>query len=109
MGHVRVGTASWTDRTLIQSGWYPAEASTPEKRLRYYARQFPMVEVDATYYALPAEQTTKAWAARTPDGFLFNIKAFSLFTQHPTRVASLPARLREAVAKNGKDRVYLKD
>ncbi|HEV2452199.1 MAG TPA: DUF72 domain-containing protein [Streptosporangiaceae bacterium] len=109
MGHVRVGTASWTDRTLIQSGWYPAETGTPEKRLRYYARQFPLVEVDATYYALPAEQTAKAWAARTPAGFLFNVKAFSLFTQHPTRVSSLPAGLREAVAKNGKDRVYLKD
>ena len=62
MGQVRVGTASWTDRTLIESGWYPPEANNPEKRLRYYARQFPLVEVDATYYALPAEQTARAWA-----------------------------------------------
>jgi hypothetical protein len=37
MGKIGVGTASWTDRTLIESGWYPPEASTPEKRLRYYA------------------------------------------------------------------------
>jgi uncharacterized protein YecE (DUF72 family) len=50
-----VGTASWTDRTLIASGWYPPEADTLEKRLRYYARQFALVEVDATCYALPAE------------------------------------------------------
>jgi len=91
MGQIRVGTASWTDRTLIESGWYPPEADTPEKRLRFYARQFPLVEVDATYYALPAEQTAAAWAARTPAGFTFNVKAFSLFTQHPTRVAALPA------------------
>ena len=62
MGQIRVGTAGWTDRTLIASGWYPAEASTPERRLRYYASQFPLVEVDATYYALPAEQTARAWA-----------------------------------------------
>src|SRR5262244_2338650 len=68
MGQVRVGTASWTDRTLLASGWYPPEADTPEKRLRCYARQFPLVEVDATYYALPAEQTAPLWAARTPDG-----------------------------------------
>jgi uncharacterized protein YecE (DUF72 family) len=109
MGLIRVGTASWTDRTLIESGWYPPDASTPEKRLRFYASRFPLVEVDATYYALPAEQTAAAWAARTPEGFVFNVKAFSLFTQHPTRVSALPADLRPAVAETGKDRVYLKD
>src|SRR6266480_1350312 len=94
MGLVRVGTASWTDRTLLESGWYPPDADTPEQRLRYYARQFPLVEVDATYYALPAEQAAELWAARTPDGFTFNIKAFSLFTHHPTPVAALPTDLR---------------
>jgi len=109
MGQIRVGTAGWTDRTLIASGWYPAEASTPEGRLRYYASQFSLVEVDATYYALPAEQTARAWAERTPAGFTFNIKAFSLFTQHPTPVRALPADLREAAGQAGKDRVYLKD
>ena len=109
MGQIRVGTASWTDRTLIESGWYPPEANNPEKRLRYYARQFPLVEVDATYYALPAEQTAKAWAERTPPGFTFNIKAFSLFTQHPTPVRAFPADLRERAGQAGKDRVYLKD
>jgi uncharacterized protein YecE (DUF72 family) len=109
MGQVRVGTASWTDRTLIASGWYPPEADTPEKRLRYYAGQFGLVEVDAAYYALPAEQTAAAWAARTPAGFTFNVKAFSLFTQHPTPVAALPADLRPVAQKAGKERVYLKD
>ena len=49
MGEIRVGTAGWTDRSLIASGWYPADANNPEKRLRFYARQFPLVEVDATY------------------------------------------------------------
>jgi uncharacterized protein YecE (DUF72 family) len=109
MGQVRVGTASWTDRTLIASGWYPPQADTPEKRLRYYARQFPLVEVDATYYALPAEQTALAWAARTPNAFTFNVKAFSLLTQHPTPVAALPKDLRPAAEKAGKDRIYLND
>jgi uncharacterized protein YecE (DUF72 family) len=94
---------------LLASGWYPPEADTPDERLRYYARQFDLVEVDAIYYALPAEQTAAAWAARTPAGFTFNVKAFSLFTQHPTRVAALPTDLRSAAQKAGKDRVYLKD
>ena len=109
MGQIRVGTASWTDKTLIASGWYPPEATTPEQRLRFYASQFSLVEVDSSYYALPAEQTAATWAARTPAGFTFNVKAFSLFTQHPTPVKALPVDLREAVAKTGKDRVYLKD
>jgi uncharacterized protein YecE (DUF72 family) len=109
MGEVRVGTASWTDKTLLESGWYPPEATNAEQRLRYYARQFPLVEVDSTYYALPARQAAQAWAARTPAGFTFNIKAFSLFTQHPTRVSALPADLRQQVEKTGKDRVYPKD
>jgi uncharacterized protein YecE (DUF72 family) len=109
MGEIRFGTAGWTDKTLIDSGWYPHDATNPEQRLRYYASQFPLVEVDSAYYALPAEQTAKAWAERTPASFTFNVKAFSLFTQHPTPVKALPADLREAAAKAGKDRVYLKD
>jgi uncharacterized protein YecE (DUF72 family) len=109
MGQIMVGTASWTDKTLVASGWYPSEANTPEKRLRFYAGQFPLVEVDSSYYALPAEQTAAAWAERTPEWFTFNVKAFSLFTQHPTPVKALPADLREAAEKTGKSRVYLKD
>ena len=106
MGSILVGTASWTDKTLIASGWYPASASDPEQRLRYYASRFPLVEVDATYYALPAEQTAAAWASRTPSGFTFNVKAFSLFTQHPTPVKALPLDLRSSVPAD-KSRVYL--
>ncbi|WP_435587501.1 DUF72 domain-containing protein [Micromonospora aurantiaca (nom. illeg.)] len=94
MGEIKVGTASWTDRTLLDSGWYPASADTPEKRLSYYARQFPLVEVDATYYSPPAERTARLWAERTPAGFTFNVKAFSLLTGHPTRVSALYKDLR---------------
>ncbi|WP_431729387.1 DUF72 domain-containing protein [Verrucosispora sp. TAA-831] len=94
MGEIKVGTASWTDRTLLDSGWYPQTADTPERRLAYYARQFPLVEVDATYYSPPAERTARLWADRTPDGFTFNVKAFSLLTGHPTRPSALYKDLR---------------
>ncbi|PPA61744.1 DUF72 domain-containing protein [Micromonospora chalcea] len=94
MGEIKVGTASWTDRTLLDSGWYPDSADTPERRLSYYARQFPLVEVDATYYSPPAERTARLWAERTPAGFTFNVKAFSLLTGHPTRVSALYKDLR---------------
>jgi uncharacterized protein YecE (DUF72 family) len=96
---IRVGTASWTDKTLLASGWYPESAGTPEKRLQYYASQFPLVEVDATYYTPPAEQTAKLWAERTPKGFVFNIKAYGLLTGHPTKLSSIYKDLRPETDK----------
>ncbi|MBG0829983.1 DUF72 domain-containing protein [Planomonospora sp. ID67723] len=86
---ILVGTASWTDRSLLDSGWYPSDASTPAERLAYYAGRFPLVEVDATYYHPPALRTVEAWRDRTPAGFTFNVKAFSLLTGHPTPARSL--------------------
>ncbi len=104
-GRVKVGTASWTDKTLLASGWYPADVTTPEERLGYYAGQFSLVEVDSTYYAPPNERNAELWVARTPPGFTFNIKAFSLLTQHPTRPTALYKEIRPETKKN----VYLKD
>jgi uncharacterized protein YecE (DUF72 family) len=99
MGDLKVGTASWTDKTLLASGWYPQTADTPEKRLAHYARQFPLVEVDATYYSPPAEQTARLWVDRTPAGFTFNVKAFSLLTGHPTKVSAIYKDLRPETDK----------
>jgi len=96
---IRVGTASWTDRTLLASGWYPANADNAEKRLAHYATQFPLVEVDSTYYSPPAEQTAALWVERTPADFTFNIKAFSLLTGHPTKVSAIYKDLRPETEK----------
>ena len=106
MGEIRVGTASWTDKTLLASGWYPDEVESAADRLAYYAKQFPLVEVDSTYYTPPNERNSVLWVQRTPPEFVFNIKAYSLLTQHPTRPNSLYKDLRlEGATKN----VYLKD
>ncbi len=104
-GRVKVGTASWTDKTLLASGWYPADATSPEERLGFYAAQFPVVEVDSTYYAPPNERNAELWVARTPPEFTFNVKSFSLLTQHPTRPGALYKEIRPETKKN----VYLKD
>lgn len=108
MGEILVGTASWTDKTLLASGWYPKDAKTPEKRLAFYASQFPVVEVDATYYAPPSEKNSVLWVERTPAHFTFNVKAFSLMTQHPAAVRSLPKDIQEQ-APGSKSRVYPRD
>jgi len=106
VGEIRVGTASWTDKTLLASGWYPDDAESAADRLGYYASQFPLVEVDSTYYTPPNERNSELWVQRTPPHFVFNIKAYSLLTQHPTRPNSLYKDLRpDGATKN----VYLKD
>ncbi|RKN35462.1 DUF72 domain-containing protein [Micromonospora musae] len=106
MGGIRVGTSSWADRELLASGWYPRSANTPAGRLGWYARHFPLVEVDTSYYAVPAPETTQGWVDATPDQFTFDVKAFSLFTGHPTPVAALPRDLRPAGTS---DRVRRRD
>ncbi len=107
-----VGSCSWTDPTLISSGrFYPPGTSSAEDRLRYYAQQFPIVEVDSTYYAPPSERNSELWAARTPDGFVFDVKAYAMLTGHPARVDRLPGWLREALPPEtrAKVNVYGKD
>jgi len=105
MGRILVGTASWTDKSLLKSGWYPSDATSAEARLKFYASQFPLVEVDSTYYYPPRRDVVQLWTHRTPSEFTFDIKAFSLLTQHPTRAKALPEELRP----EGKERVYPKD
>lgn len=93
------GSCSWTDKTLVQDGdWYPRRTMSAEARLRFYASQFPLTEIDSTYYAPPSEQQAALWVERTPDGFRFDVKAYSLLTGHPTRPRSLWPDLREALA-----------
>ena len=112
MSDILVGSCSWTDPTLIASGrFYPAGVTSAAQRLRFYAGQFPLVEVDSTYYAPPVAQTSELWVERTPPGFTFNIKAFGLLTGHPVRVERMPPWLRDAVSPAclGKQNVYRKD
>jgi uncharacterized protein YecE (DUF72 family) len=109
VGKVLVGTASWTDKSLIQCGrYYPREAKTPEERLRYYSAEFPIVEVDSSYYAIPGEQTARLWVERTPPAFTFDVKAFRLFTQHQTAPAVLPKYISESLPAVKKT-VYYRD
>jgi len=105
---VLIGTASWTDKTLVSSGaFYPPEAKKPEDRLRFYASRFPVVEVDSTYYYPPTERNAALWSERTPADFTFDIKAYSLLTKHPTRPDSLAEDLRAEVPPEGRDKRFL--
>lgn len=92
--NVLVGTCSWTDPSLIKSkAFYPRGTNSAEARLRYYASQFPVVEVDSSYFAMPAPTNAALWAERTPPRFTFTMKAFRIFTGHQTPPEAFPRDL----------------
>jgi uncharacterized protein YecE (DUF72 family) len=106
---VRVGTCSWTDKTLIKDAdWYPKRTMSAAERLAFYSARFPVVEADSTYYRPPSRDLTGGWAERTPDGFRMNVKAYSLMTGHPTKPDTLWPDIAEALEPDaaGKRNVY---
>src|SRR5438552_19052558 len=97
-GTVLIGISSWTEPTLVKEGnFYPKGVSSAEDRLKFYASQFPIAEVDSTYYYPPSERNSALWIERTPKDFTFNIKAYSLLTGHPTKTDSLFREVRDAL------------
>jgi uncharacterized protein YecE (DUF72 family) len=109
---IYVGSCSWTEKTLIQSGeFYPKEAKTAEARLRYYAEKFDTVEVDSTYYAIPDRRNTYLWADRTPENFIFHIKVYGALTGHAIDPKTLPKDIQQILPKKDKEqpRVFIKE
>jgi len=111
-GVIRIGTCSWAEKSLIESGsFYPEEVSSPEQRLRYYAGHFDTVEVDSSFYAIPTAHMVSAWAERTPPGYLFHLKAYGALTGHGVDPRSLPPELRGLLpaADRDQENVHVSD
>lgn len=91
--------------------FYPKEARTAEARIRYYADHFSTVEVDSTYYAIPDIKNTFAWGERTPDNFIFHIKAYGALTGHGIDPLTLPQDLRDmlSISDVEKKRLYVEE
>jgi uncharacterized protein YecE (DUF72 family) len=88
---IQVGTCSWAEKSLIQSGeFYPKTVRTAEARLKFYTERFNVVEVDSTYYAIPTKSNAFLWADRTSKGFVFHIKAYGVLTGHAVDPRTLP-------------------
>ena len=75
--NILVGTCNWSDHR----DFYPSGVKAAD-RLAYYARFFPIVEVDSTFYAFQSERNFAKWAEATPDTFVFNVKAYKALTLH---------------------------
>ncbi len=109
---VYIGASSWVDKALVASKrFYPPDAADTASRLAFYAERFNLAEVDSTYYALPSKRNTQRWADAVPEDFRFSVKAFALFTQHPTRLSSIPKSFHDELPPEvrKKARVYYKD
>jgi uncharacterized protein YecE (DUF72 family) len=81
MARILIGACSWTDH----APFYPSSYDTARmrsQRISYYAQYFPLVEVDSTFYALQPERNFQLWADRTPEHFVFNVKAYGELTWH---------------------------
>ncbi len=110
MSKILIGISSWADHSLVESGlFYPPEVKTPASRLSYYSERFPIAEIDSSYHYFPTQQNLTLWLENTPPGFVFDIRAFSFFTGHPTPPHSLPRSIRDEHEElaNHKGNLYL--
>jgi uncharacterized protein YecE (DUF72 family) len=93
---VRVGCTSWTYKDW--QGSFYAEGTPPEALLRRYAQVFDLVEADATFYRMPAPETTARWASETPPGFTMTVKLSQRIT-HERAMADCADPLRAFVER----------
>jgi uncharacterized protein YecE (DUF72 family) len=71
VGALLLGTSGWDYPEWVGRVYPPSGAAD---RLRQYGRWFPIVEVNSTFYRLPAPSVAASWAARTPSSFRFAAK-----------------------------------
>jgi uncharacterized protein YecE (DUF72 family) len=100
---IEVGTGGWS-----VAGWYPTEVEARD-RLTWLAERLDAVEVDSSFYALPARRTVERWVGQTPGGFSFAVKLHRALSRHAAPLKSLPAGLREDVEVTARGRVVLDD
>jgi uncharacterized protein YecE (DUF72 family) len=100
-----VGTSSWSDPGFVEH-WYP-KGLPGKERLAFYAERFEAVELNSSFYAIPATSTVEGWAKVAPDGFRFDVKLHRLLSRHAAQVKELPADLREGAETTERGRVKL--
>jgi uncharacterized protein YecE (DUF72 family) len=91
VARVVIGTSSWADPGFVRE-WYPRGLPAKD-RLAHYARHFGAVEVNSTFYTVPARATVARWAQVTPEHFSFDVKLHRALSRHVAFLSSLPEDL----------------
>jgi uncharacterized protein YecE (DUF72 family) len=104
-GRILVGTSSWADPGFVED-WYPRGMAARD-RLAWYAERFAYVEVNSSFYAVPAQQTVARWAEITPQEFTFDVKLHRLLSRHSAGADSLLPELRSHAKTDERGRVIL--
>jgi uncharacterized protein YecE (DUF72 family) len=73
-----VGTSGWQYKHW-RGPFYPLRPRVKDE-LAFYAERFRTVELNASFYHLPAAETFSDWAARVPEDFIFAVKASRYLT-----------------------------
>jgi uncharacterized protein YecE (DUF72 family) len=75
-----------------KGGFYPADL--PAARfLSFYAARLPTVEINASFYRMPAAETFATWKNETPESFRFTVKAHRSIT-HMKRLRGVDENVR---------------
>jgi uncharacterized protein YecE (DUF72 family) len=67
------GTSGYSYKEWL--GHFYPEKLPPQAMLRYYAERFPTVEINNTFYRMPAPSLLERWAQEVPESFAFTLKA----------------------------------
>lgn len=85
MGRIFIGTSGWSYKEWANDFYHGLK---PKEHFQFYATQFSTVEINASFYRLPALKTVKAWEAKAPVNFVFAVKGSRLIT-HIKRLTNL--------------------
>ena len=91
MREVRIGCSGWSYRDWRGGTFYPAGLRTADW-LRHYASRFDTVELNTTFYRLPARSMVRRWAAEVPEHFRFAVKV-SRYLTHVMRLTDTAKHL----------------
>jgi uncharacterized protein YecE (DUF72 family) len=107
---ILVGTASWADKSLVDSGkFYPPDVTSPRSDCATTPRSSRWWRWTRATTPCRFRRPRSSGRSARPDHFVFNVKAFRLFTGHQAQPRVLPKDLQEALGRPLHENVYYRD
>ena len=91
---IKIGTMGFSYKDWV--GNFYSEKTPPGKQLAHYVTKFNSIEIDSTFYRIPARSTVRKWAEIAPDGFTFSAK-FPKTVTHEGRIEDRVLQAKEFI------------